>query len=188
MTEDQLRRATVGELKPHNSNITLVEYDPNWPILYRRESERIRTILGKNALQLEHVGSTSVPGLVAKPIVDILLVVKNSADEQSYIPALEAKGYRLTIREPDWHEHRLLKGPDTNINLHVFSERSSEINRMLAFRDWLRNNAEDRALYANAKRNLAQRKWNYVQQYADAKSKVVEEIIRRAQSLEWHVE
>lgn len=68
----------------------------------------------------------------------IRLVVKDSADESSYIPVLEAAGYVLQIREPDWFEHRLFKGPDTDINLHVFSLGTSEIDRMLRFRDWLR--------------------------------------------------
>lgn len=123
---------------------------------------------------------TSVPRLAAKPLIDILLIVPNSADETAYVPALEAAGYVLRIREPDWHEHRLFKGPDTNINLHVFSPDSPEIERMLLFRDWLRSHPTDRQLYERAKRELASREWKYVQNYADAKTEVVEEIIARA--------
>jgi GrpB-like predicted nucleotidyltransferase (UPF0157 family) len=111
MTEEHLRHITIGELKPHDAPITLVEYDPTWPGLYAREEQRIRSILGPQALQIEHIGSTSVPGLIAKPIIDILLVLGDSADEPSYVPALEAAGYVLRIREPDWHQHRLFKGP-----------------------------------------------------------------------------
>src|SRR5260370_9961577 len=117
MTEEQLRRSVVGELKPHDAPITLVEYDLVWPENFAHEAKRIKTALGERAIKVEHVGSTSVPGLVAKPIIDILLVVADSADEPSYVPALEAPGYVLRIREPDWHQHRLLKGPDTNLNL-----------------------------------------------------------------------
>jgi GrpB-like predicted nucleotidyltransferase (UPF0157 family) len=106
--------------------------------------------------------------------------VADSADEQAYVTPLEAAGYVLRIREPDWHEHRVLKGPDTNVNLHVFSSGSEEIERMLAFRDRLRANESERGLYERAKRDLAQRQWEYVQDYADAKSEVVEEIIARA--------
>lgn len=95
-----------------------------------------------------------MPGLCAKPIIDILLVVADSADELSYVPALEEAGYKLKIREPDWSEHRLFKGPDTDINLHVFSEGASEIDRMLRFRDWLRSNENDRDKYAEVKRSL----------------------------------
>jgi GrpB-like predicted nucleotidyltransferase (UPF0157 family) len=121
-----------------------------------------------------------VPGLVAKPVVDMILVVTDSTDEEAYVPALEAAGYLLRIREASWYEHRMLKGPDTDINLHVFSSGCPEIDRMLLFRDWLRDNAADRDLYARTKLALAQKEWTYVQNYADAKSVVVEEIIARA--------
>lgn len=179
-TEDYLQRVTVGSLKPHNAPINLVEYDPRWPALFEREAERIRSALGDKALRVEHVGSTSVPGLCAKPIIDILLVVRDSSDEPSYVPALEAAGYTLRIREPEWFEHRLFKGPDTDINLHVFSEGASEIERMLRFRDRLRTCAEEREKYAQAKRRLAQRKWRYVQDYAEAKTAIVREIMDKA--------
>jgi GrpB-like predicted nucleotidyltransferase (UPF0157 family) len=121
-----------------------------------------------------------VLGLMAKPIIDILLVVSDSADEPSYVPALEAAGYVLRIREPDWHQHRLFKGPDININLHVFTQGSGEIQRTLLLRDWLRTNEADRELYARTKRELAGKRWKYVQNYADAKSEVVEAILARA--------
>ncbi len=110
----------------------------------------------------------------------MLLVLANSADEPAYVPAMEGASYVLRIREPDWNEHRLFKGPDSNINLHVFSSGCPETARMLAFRDWLRMNAPDRDLYARTKRELAQKRWKYVQNYADAKTAVVEEIMARA--------
>lgn len=175
-----MEQVTVGKLELHNAEITLNEYDTNWPVLFEREADRIRRALGSKAKLIEHVGSTSVPGLCAKPIIDILLVVEDSADEPSYIPDLEAAGYILRIREPDWYQHRLFKGPDTDINLHVFSEGASEIERMLRFRDWLRNHESDRQLYAETKRRLAKRKWKYIQNYADAKTEVVQEIMKRA--------
>jgi GrpB-like predicted nucleotidyltransferase (UPF0157 family) len=180
MTEEQLRRSAVGELKRHDAPITLVEYDIEWPKKFAREAKRIRSVLGDRAIVVEHVGSTSVPGLVAKPIIDILLAVANSADEASYVPLLEKAGYVLRIREPDWYEHRLFKGPDTNINLHVFTEGSEEIRRTLLLRDWLRTNETDRQLYARSKRELAIRKWKYVQNYADAKTEVIQAILSRA--------
>jgi GrpB-like predicted nucleotidyltransferase (UPF0157 family) len=121
-----------------------------------------------------------VPGLPAKPVVDIDLVVSDSSDEGAYVPRLEAAGYVLRIREPDWFEHRLFKGPDTNVNLHTFSDGCEEVDRMLLFRDWLREHADDRERYAQAKRELAAREWKYVQNYADAKSEVVREILARA--------
>lgn len=180
MIEDRLRAVTVGEPEVLSAPIQLVDYDSNWPELFEREAGRIRVALGPRVLQMEHVGSTSVPGLAAKPIVDILLVVADSADEQAYVPALEAAGYVVRIREPEWFEHRLFKGPDTNVNLHVFSAGCEEIERMLRFRDWLRGNEADRDLYERTKRELAQRRWKYVQEYADAKTAVVEKILTRA--------
>ena len=166
----------------HNATIHLAEYDPEWPKLFEREAERIRSALGDRTLRIEHVGSTSVPGLPAKPVIDIDLVVPNSSDEAEYVPALEAAGYVLRIREPDWFEHRLFKGPDTNVNVHTFSDGCAEVERMVAFRDWLRTHDDDRDLYLNAKRELATREWKYVQNYADAKSAVVQEILARAQA------
>ncbi len=180
LTDEQIRKATIGEPRRQDGPIRLAEYDPAWPQQYAREAERIRAALGDRALRIEHTGSTSVPGLIAKPIIDMLLVVANSADEPSYVPALEARGYVLRIREPDWHEHRLFKGPDININLHVLSEGSAEVQRVLRFRDWLRTHPDDRDLYAQTKRALASRNWKYVQNYADAKSEVVEAILVRA--------
>jgi GrpB-like predicted nucleotidyltransferase (UPF0157 family) len=177
MTEAVLRQITIGELRRHDAPIALHEYDPTWPELFSREERRIRRALGRRVIRLEHVGSTSVPGLAAKPILDVLLVVADSSDEDSYVPSLEAEGYVLRIREPDWHQHRLLKGPDTPVHLHVFSEGSAEIDRMVKFRDQLRKDPEARKLYLATKRELAGRTWTYVQNYADAKSKVVERIL-----------
>lgn len=180
-TEEEIRAANVGGLQPLAGPIQIVDYDPAWPGLFEREAGRVRGVLGERALMLEHVGSTSVPELAAKPRIDMLLVVTNSADESTYVPALEAVGYRLQIREPEWYEHRVFKGPDTDINLHVFSPGCSEVERMLLFRNWLRSHPSDRLLYERAKRELARREWKYVQNYADAKTAVVEEIIARAQ-------
>jgi len=178
--EQELRKVTIGEPWRADGPITLAEYDPGWPRLFEREAERIRGVLGGRALLVEHAGSTSVPGLAAKPVIDIVLAVADSSDETSYVPALEAAGYVLRIREPDWYEHRLFKGPDTNINLHVFSQGCEEIDVMLAFRDHLRTDEADRELYERTKRELAARDWEYVQDYADAKTEVVKQIVARA--------
>lgn len=178
--EAELRAATIGELKRHDAPVTLEEYDPDWPRLFEREASRLRKTLGDLALRIEHAGSTSVPGLAAKPIIDVVLVVPDSADEAAYVPLLEAAGYVLRIREPDWYEHRLFKGPDTDVNVHTYSAGCPEIGRMVAFRDWLRTHDDDRELYERTKRELASREWQYVQHYADAKTEVVEAIIARA--------
>jgi GrpB-like predicted nucleotidyltransferase (UPF0157 family)/mannose-6-phosphate isomerase-like protein (cupin superfamily) len=181
-TEAQIQQAWVEELKPLTSRIEIREYDPEWPRMFAREAERIRAALGERVLMLEHAGSTSVPGLPAKPKIDMVLMVPDSADEPAYVPDMQAAGYTLQIRESDWYEHRMFKGPDTDINLHVFPEGCPEVGRMLLFRDWMRANDDDRDLYAAAKRRLAERDWTYMQQYADAKSEVVEQIMTRAQN------
>ena len=178
--EDELQAVTIGAPTRVDGPIVLAEYDPAWALLYQREADRVRATLGPRVRLLEHAGSTSVPGLAAKPIIDMVLAVADSADEAAYVPPLESAGYVLRIREPDWHEHRLFKGPDTNINLHTFSDGSSEIRRMLAFRDRLRTHDDERDLYLATKRELAARHWTYVQDYADAKGEVVEAIIARA--------
>ncbi len=178
--QERIERVAIGAPARLDGRVTLVDYDPAWPLLFAREADRIRGVLGDRVLLLEHVGSTSVPGLLAKPILDMLLVVADSADEAAYVEPLEAAGYVLRIREPDWHEHRLLKGPDTDVNLHVYTAGSREIERNLLFRDRLRRNREDRDLYARTKRELAARTWKYTQNYADAKSEIIEEILLRA--------
>lgn len=153
---EQLAEVWVGGPPPKlTGQVQIVDYDPDWPRRYRREEDRIRAVLGDRVLRVEHIGSTSVPELPAKPIIDIVLAVADSADEPAYLPALEAAGYRLVIREPEWYEHRCLKGPDTNINLHVFSLGAAEIDRCTRFRDWLRTHPDDRDLYARTKRDLA---------------------------------
>lgn len=179
MTDEQIRAVTIGEIAPP-ARIALVEYDPEWPALYAREAARIRAALGDRVRLLEHVGSTSVPGLAAKARIDVLLVVPDSADEPAYVPDLEAAGYVLHIREPDWFEHRMFNGPDTAVNLHVLSPGCTETARMLRFRDHLRSNEPDRQLYECTKRALAGRVWTHGQNYADAKSDVIDEILARA--------
>jgi GrpB-like predicted nucleotidyltransferase (UPF0157 family) len=181
-TEEQIQAYSVDIIEPLSGPITLVEYDPEWPRLFAREEARIRGILGKRVVRLEHTGSTSVPGLAAKPIIDITMTVADVTDELAYASDLQAAGYRLVIREhePDWYDHRVFKGPDTNVNLHVFSEGCRELDRMIGFRDWLRMHDEDRDLYEATKRDLVTRDWKYVQNYADAKSEVVETIASKA--------
>lgn len=181
-SDEEIAAYLIGPPEILDAPIFLAEYDPAWPTLFRLEQERIQAVLGDKAQLVEHVGSTSVPGLAAKPKIDIILAVADSSDESAYVPPLEAAGYVLHIREPDWHEHRLLKGPDTDINLHVFSGGSPEIPRMIRFRDHLRADDGDRRLYERAKRDLAQRTWKYTQHYADAKTAVVEEILVRARA------
>jgi len=132
-------------------HIAIVEYDAAWPTRFRELADRIATALGARALEINHVGSTSVPGLPAKPIIDIDLTVADSSDERAWLPQLEVAGFVLTVREPWWQEHRCLKLPDPRCNLHVFSPDASEPWRHRIVRDHLRRDAADRARYASAK-------------------------------------
>ena len=164
--------------------VLLAEPDPDWAATGARLAAEVRASVGQVAMLVEHVGSTSVPGLVAKPVIDLVLAVPDPTDEVSYVEPLAVLGYALRHREPDWQEHRLLKPLDPaaapQVNLHVFRIGSVEIDRMLAFRDHLRTDADDLALYRRTKQGLARRSWDLVQQYADAKGPVVEDIVARA--------
>lgn len=177
----ELAEITIGGAKPLTKPIEIRDYDPAWPTLYELAEREIRAALGDRVVRLEHAGSTSVPGLAAKPIVDVVLEVADSASEEAYVPPLEVAGYYLHIREPDWFEHRLLKRHDRDVNLHVFTAGCAEVDTMLRFRDHLRANAVDRELYEATKRDLAGRQWKYGQQYADAKTAVIREVLARAE-------
>ncbi|MFD8249301.1 GrpB family protein [Nocardia sp. NPDC059691] len=187
LDDDDIAAATVGDLRPYAAGVVLEEYNPAWPVWYAEEEAAIRAALGDVALRIEHTGSTSVPGLAAKAVIDILLLVPDAAAEVAYLSALEAAGYELRIRQPDWYQHRCFvrrvdSGARWNVNLHVLSPESGgpEMKRILAFRDWLRTHEDDRAYYERTKRELAQREWKFVQHYANAKSGVIEEILGRA--------
>jgi GrpB-like predicted nucleotidyltransferase (UPF0157 family) len=160
--------------------VEIHDYDPAWPAMFEVERGCLAAALGPLAVSIEHTGSTSVPGLAAKPLIDITLAVPDSTDEFAYVPALEAAGYRFVLSEPEWYEHRLLCREPRRVNVHVFSVGCPEIQQMTGFRDWLRARPEDRALYEATKRALADCDWAIVQDYADAKTEVVTEIKRRA--------
>lgn len=143
----------------------------------------ITEALGDAALAVEHVGSTSVPGLLAKPVVDIDLTVADSRNEQTYVPALTRCGFVLVVREPWWYEHRCLRHSDPACNLHVFSPDCAETERHRIFRDWLRSHQEDCSLYAAAKTAAAadtQATGGHTMDYNARKEIVVREIYGRA--------
>ena len=181
-------------VEPLPTTIELVEYDPEWPTQARDVSERLGELLGVRAIRVDHVGSTAVEGLPAKPVIDIDLTVADSADEAGYVSTLQDAGFVLTVREPWWHEHRLFRGgrraddrvaptdggPATNI--HVFGPDSPELIKHLVFRNWLRSSESDRKLYADAKRAAAaaQQEHDAVMDYNVRKQAVILEIYERA--------
>lgn len=169
---------------PVNGRIAIVPHDPKWPYLFRQEADRIRGALGERALTIEHVGSTAVPGLDARPCIDVLMVVDDPDDGSTYLPELERAGYSMSVRSTDRVEYRLLKGSRVNVNLFVFSENCAEPRRMRAFRDLLIADEEARERYAAFKRELGERTWERLQDYIDARNGIVSELMTRVPDAE----
>ena len=159
--------------------ITVVDPDPAWPAEFERVRALVEEALGDDALDVVHVGSTSVPGLAAKDVIDAELTVADSADEDAYVPRLEAAGFQLRIREPDWEEHRLLRHHDPRTNLHVFSAGAVEPQRTTAFRDWLRGHPDDRDAYAAHKRQVATQGFTDGMLYNNAKAAFVYDLYEK---------
>lgn len=176
-TDDALAAVLVRGLRP--VRVTLSDHDPRWRSRFAGRAARLREVLGDRARVIEHIGSTAVPGLAAKPIIDIVVGIDDPDDEPAYLPDLEAAGYDLRVREPG---HRCLRTgePDEPVNLHCYPPDHDEIRRYLCFRDRLRASAEDRRLYEETKRALTDREWPDVNYYAAAKQPVIDEILARA--------
>lgn len=164
---------------PQPTKPTIVDYDPGWPLRFERRAAELRAILSERARLIEHIGSTSVPGLAAKPIIDIVVGIEDPDDEPAYLPDLEAAGYDLRVREP---RHRCFRAgePDDPVNLHCYPPEHAETRKYLVFRDRLRANPADRERYEAVKRDLAQREWPDINYYAEAKTPVINEILTRA--------
>ncbi|WP_218952100.1 GrpB family protein [Amycolatopsis anabasis] len=158
--------------------IRIVEYDPGWPERFRRERERIAGALGDRALRIDHVGSTSVPGLVAKPIIDIDVSVADVEDERGYLDALLGAGYVLRVREPG---HRMVRTVARDVHVHVCAAGSEWERRHLLFRDWLREHPKDREAYGRLKQELSARDWADMNEYAEAKGPFIAEVTARAE-------
>lgn len=146
---------TPWVVEPSVGRIEIVEPDPAWPDVFADIAERVRRALGARVLHLEHVGSTAVPDLPAKPVIDIDLIVASPADEDAWCAPLQRAGFTLTVREPWWYEHRVLKLADPRAHLHVFSPAAPEPWKHRIFRDHLRRDTSDRELYARTKRDAA---------------------------------
>jgi GrpB-like predicted nucleotidyltransferase (UPF0157 family) len=133
----------------------VVAANPAWPVEFETIRMLLHTTLAQRALRISHVGSTAVPGLPAKPIIDVDLTVADSTDENDYLPALEPAGFRLIAREPGWEEHRFLTFARPNANVHVFSPGATEPERHLLFRDWLAEHGSERRAYGSLMLALA---------------------------------
>jgi GrpB-like predicted nucleotidyltransferase (UPF0157 family) len=172
-----LDRVLIGGREP--AEISLVDYDERWPMRFREIAERVRQALREDALGVEHIGSTSVPGLAAKPIVDVLLNVADVSNEVAYVPALQSAGFVLRVREP---AHRMVRTPARDVHVHVYEPGRPEVRDYIDLRDWLRVDAADRGLYAATKRTLARQQWNDMNDYADAKTEVIDDVLTRARA------
>jgi GrpB-like predicted nucleotidyltransferase (UPF0157 family) len=172
--DTELDRVLIGGREP--VSIVMADYDAGWPGRFAVHRERVRRALGPAALMIEHIGSTAVPGLAAKPIIDVLVAVADADDESHVAPALRAAGYELRVREPG---HRLFRPPDRGAHIHVWSLGDPEVARHLEFRDRLRDSPEDRRAYEALKRELARREWADMNHYADAKSPLIARILAR---------
>lgn len=159
--------------------VVIAEYDPAWATRFANERDHIRLAMGATALEIDHIGSTSVPGLAAKPIVDILVVVADVDDDGVLRLAMENAGYELRVREPG---HRMFRTPERDVHVHVWRINCDEAAKYLLFRDWLRVSGDDRARYEARKRELAQQDWEDMNDYAVAKTDVVKAILGRARA------
>ncbi|MEU8181724.1 GrpB family protein [Micromonospora sp. NPDC049044] len=178
-TPEQVDAGLVGDPPRTWASVVIEEYDPAWALRFVILRTSIVEALGDLALDVEHVGSTAVPGLAAKPIIDVDLTVEDTAQESGYLPALERLGYRLVLREPWWHGHRMLLSPAEDVNLHVWPRGAPEPVRHRLLRDWLRSHPHDRELYAATKRRLAQETAHRPRDYSLAKNEVIDEIYAR---------
>jgi GrpB-like predicted nucleotidyltransferase (UPF0157 family) len=157
--------------------VVICDYDRGWPARFAETHAHVRTALGGAALRIEHIGSTAVPGLAAKPIVDVIVTVADPDDDAAFRPALEAQGYQLRVREPG---HRMFRTAARDVHVHVWADSDPEVERYLRFRDRLRASSEDRAAYERLKRELATQDWPDMNHYADAKGALIGEILDRA--------
>nr|WP_309736733.1 GrpB family protein [Microbacterium sp. SORGH_AS_0428] len=164
---------------PEPVTVGIHDYDPSWPAAFAEHRARIRLALADQHVEIAHIGSTSVPGLAAKPIIDVLVAVDDITAEEDYLDPLLAAGYELRVREPG---HRLVRTPERDVHVHVYEHDARAVDEYLLLRDRLRTDAADRALYEGTKRELMQRSWDDMNAYADAKTAVIEAIKERARA------
>lgn len=176
-TAEEIAAARVRAHVPER--IEVVPPDPSWPAQFEQVRALVRNALGERALEIQHVGSTSVAGLPAKPVIDVDVIVADSGREDDYLPALEAVGFELRVREPQWQQHRLLRLPQPLTNLHVWSTGAQEPRRHVAFRAWLESHPDDLAAYAELKRRLGERGFTDAMDYNNEKSGLIYDLYER---------
>lgn len=177
------RRPDVTTLEliggPEKLQVHLHSADERWPEMFAEHRARILAALAGSEVEVEHIGSTSVPGLAAKPIVDIVVAVDDITAEEDYLDPLLNAGYELRVREP---RHRLVRTPARDVHVHLYERGDPAIDEYLLLRDHLRSDAADRALYERTKRTLLEQQWDDMNDYADAKTDVILAIKARARA------
>ncbi|CAD5990986.1 GrpB family protein [Agreia sp. COWG] len=164
---------------PESRTLTLHDHDPRWAERYLEERRRILEALVGHEIEVEHIGSTAVPGLAAKPIVDIVVAVDDITAEEDYLDQLIEVGYELRVREPG---HRLVRTPQREVHVHIYERGDGAVGDYLLLRDHLREDVQDRALYQGVKQQLIARNWSDMNEYAEAKSEVIAAIKGRARA------
>ena len=166
--------------------IEIVDYDPRWPTLFDEEARRLRTVLDPTAIEgIEHFGSTAIPGLSAKPILDILIAVRSLAEARAtFVEALKTLDYVYWADNPKKDRMFFVKGmppfgSGRTHHVHV-TEPNGELWQRLAFRDYLRAHPEEAGTYERLKRRLAAEHPSDREAYTDAKSAYVEAVMRKA--------
>ncbi len=164
---------------PHDMkrNIEVVAYNLSWPEMFASEATLIKQALGNNCIIIHHIGSTSVPGLNAKPIIDILPVVKDIQEVDKATKEMEGLGYEAKGEYGIAFRRYFQKSRNIRThNVHVYEEGDPEINRYLKFRDWMRSHEDDAQAYANLKVELAAKFPHNILQYCNGKDTFVASI------------
>lgn len=162
--------------------IYMVSHDPKWRQLFQQEAEQLTAVLGSSVAAVHHIGSTAIPTIYAKPVLDLLLVVQDLAALDTKQPRMEALGYEALgefgIPGRRYFRRDNLSGERTH-QVHVFENDSPQIKRHLAFRDYLINRPETAQEYSDLKRELAAKHPEDIELYMDGKDEFIQEIDMR---------
>ena len=174
------RRPDVDEVDliggSEKRQLEVLDYDDRWPGIFAEHRDRLAAALRGVPVDIEHIGSTSVPGLAAKPIIDIVIAVDDITAEEDYLDPIVAAGYVLRVREPG---HRMVRTAALDVHVHIFQKGDPAVTKYLLFRDRLRGDSDDRALYARTKEALVGQ-FDDMNAYSDAKTEVIAGILARA--------
>jgi len=172
--------------EPEREEIELVPHIPEWEALFKKEAERLSSVLGDTLLQIHHIGSTAIPGILAKPIVDILPTVKDIHAVDRLTPSLEALGYEAKGEFGMPGRRYFIKSQDGKrlFNVHIFEEGHPDVERHLRFRDYMRSHPEDAAAYSDLKKELVKQSSDDMERYCWGKEDFVKAIEVRA--FLWH--